>query len=307
MDLVQLEYFKAVAESGHLTNAAKKLNVAQPALSVSISRLESEVGVPLFDRVGRGIYLNKCGEIYLDYVNQVLDTMERAQHAVTAYCERQENILNLGIVSKPFSQMVLMRFKENFPNSRIRQIDIMPDGVEEELMKEDVDYVLGSQLCQAPGIVGELLLEESMCLAVPAGHPLAEREWIRLQDAAEETFINLPQEYEYRIITDEMCRDAGFEQKVETECFHCHMVEMVAAGAGVALLSEDRAIKNAGNASVAFVPIRNPEYTRKHYIMWKAGHSFNKMSKEFREYLREYFKDSNGEELNTYLGTSQHC
>ena len=78
MDLVQLEYFKAVAESGHLTNAAKKLNVAQPALSVSISRLESEVGVPLFDRVGRGIYLNKCGEIYLEHVEQALNIMKKA-------------------------------------------------------------------------------------------------------------------------------------------------------------------------------------------------------------------------------------
>jgi len=291
MDLVQLEYFKAVAESGHLTNAAKKLNVAQPALSVSISRLESEVGVPLFDRVGRGIYLNKCGEIYLEHVNQVLDTMQRAQHAVEAYCERQENILNLGIVSKPFSQMVLVKFKEQYPNSRIRQINIMPDGIVDELAKDEVDYVLASQLCSAPGIVGELLMEEVMYLAVPVGHRLAGREWIRLSEAAEENFVSLPQEYEYRMITDEMCMASGFKQNVTTECFHCHMVEMVASGAGVALLSQDRAMKNRGNQQISFVPIREPEYTRKHYIMWKAGHNFNKMSKEFREYLRVYFKE----------------
>lgn len=289
MDLVQLEYFKAVAESGHLTNAAKKLNVAQPALSVSISRLESEVGVPLFDRVGRGIYLNKCGEIYLEHVNQALDTIQRGQHAVESYCEKQENVLNLGIVSKPFSQMVLVKFKEQYPNSRIRQINIMPDGIEEELAKDEVDYVLASQLCSAPGIVGELLMEESMYLAVPAGHRFADREQIRLSEAAGECFVNLPQEYEYRMITDEMCQDSGFEQNVTTECFHCHMVEMVASGAGVALMSKDRAIKNRANQQIVFIPICEPEYTRKHYIMWKAGHNFNKMSKEFRKYLREYF------------------
>ena len=78
MDLVQLKYFVAVAEAGHLTNAAKKLNVAQPALSVSLARLEKEVGVPLFDRVGRNISLNKFGEIYLEYAEQALDRIRKA-------------------------------------------------------------------------------------------------------------------------------------------------------------------------------------------------------------------------------------
>ncbi len=128
MDLVQLEYFKAVAESGHLTNAAKKLNVAQPALSVSIARLENEVGVPLFDRVGRGIYLNKCGEIYLEYVEQALGVMKKAQSEVDTYCEKLENVMTLGVVSKPFSQMMLMKFKSRFPSCSIRQIDFSAAG-----------------------------------------------------------------------------------------------------------------------------------------------------------------------------------
>ena len=88
MDLVQLKYFVVVAEAGHLTNAAKKLNIAQPALSVSIARLEKEVGAPLFDRVGRNIYLNHCGEIFLERAQQALDIMSRAQQEITAYCEQ---------------------------------------------------------------------------------------------------------------------------------------------------------------------------------------------------------------------------
>ena len=128
-----------------------------------------------------------------------------------------------------------------------------------------------------------------MLLAVPAGHPLANREWIRLADAAGENFINLPKNYEYRTITDEMCRDSGFEAKVTKECFHCHMAELVASGEGVALMTQERANQNAGNRNIVFLPLREPAYSRKHYIIWKPGHNFNRMAKDFRGFLRENY------------------
>lgn len=290
MDLVQLEYFKAVAEAGHLTNAARKLNVAQPALSVSIARLENEVGVPLFDRVGRGIYLNKCGEIYLEYVEQALSIMKKAQGEVDTYCEKLENVMTLGVVSKPFSQMMLMKFKSRFPACSIRQIDLSAADVEAELSKNEVDYVITARLSSSPGIVGEEIRRERMVLVVPAAHPLADRSWIHLREARGEKFINLPKEYEYRKITDQMCQDAGFTADVAMECFHCHMVELVSAGHGVALMTQERARKNRGNDRIRILPISGPEYTMGYYIVWKAGHHFNKISKEFRKYLRENCK-----------------
>lgn len=289
MDLVQLKYFVVVAEAGHLTNAAKKLNIAQPALSVSIARLEKEVGAPLFDRVGRNIYLNHCGEIFLERAQQALDIMSRAQQEITAYCEQCENILTIGIVSKPCSWSLLMEFKKQYPNSKIRQVDITPDCVEEELQMENLDYVIAGKLDSSQGLVGEIIREEPMMLAVPAGHPLAAREWIRLADAAGENFIDLPRNYEYRTITDDMCRDAGFEAKVTKECFHCHMAELVASGEGVALMTQERAKQNAGNRGIVFLPLREPEYSRKHYIIWKAGHHFNRMARDFRVFLRENY------------------
>lgn len=287
MDFVQLEYFKAVAESGHLTNAAKKLNVAQPALSVSIARLENEVGVPLFDRVGRRIYLNKCGEIFLEYVEQTLNTMKKAQAEVDSYCEKLENVLNLGVVSKPFSQMMLMKFQKQYPKSRIRQIDLSMGDVEEELLKDTVDFAVVSRVSTSPGIVSELIREEGMMLTVPASHALAKREWVGLKELEKEKFINLPAAYEYRKITDAMCREAGFTPDVIMECFHCHMVELVSAGYGVALMTRERALKNRGNEMVAMIPIKEPEYTMKYYLTWKAGHHFNKISIELRKYLKE--------------------
>lgn len=65
MDLLQLRYFIAVAETEHVTHAAESLNVAQPALTKTIKKLETEIGFPLFERKGRGITLSKCGQIFV--------------------------------------------------------------------------------------------------------------------------------------------------------------------------------------------------------------------------------------------------
>lgn len=64
MEIQQLEYFKVVAEMQHMTHAAERLNISQPALSKSISNIEQEIGVPLFDRQGRSISLNRYGKLF---------------------------------------------------------------------------------------------------------------------------------------------------------------------------------------------------------------------------------------------------
>ncbi|PKL03461.1 MAG: LysR family transcriptional regulator, partial [Spirochaetae bacterium HGW-Spirochaetae-9] len=68
MNLILLKYFQVVAQENHITRASQKLNIAQPALSYSIARLESDLGVQLFDRVGRQIILNDCGRKLLERV-----------------------------------------------------------------------------------------------------------------------------------------------------------------------------------------------------------------------------------------------
>ena len=76
MELLQLKYFKTVAELGKISAAAEALYISAPALSTSISRLEKELGVQLFDRYAKRIALNAQGEIFLRYVNQMFDALE---------------------------------------------------------------------------------------------------------------------------------------------------------------------------------------------------------------------------------------
>lgn len=79
MDLLQLKYFKVVAEQEHITKSAKLLMVSQPYLSALVARLEEEMGGQLFNRDGRRVVLNEYGKILLHHVNEALQHLEDAQ------------------------------------------------------------------------------------------------------------------------------------------------------------------------------------------------------------------------------------
>src|SRR3954454_11868431 len=83
MELLQLKYFQTVARIEHMTKAAEELHIAQPALSKTIARLESDLGVPLFDRHKRQITLNAFGRIFLEQVEIELTALEEGKRRVT--------------------------------------------------------------------------------------------------------------------------------------------------------------------------------------------------------------------------------
>ena len=92
MKLSQLLYFKKIAETGTLAQAAKQLGVTAPALSIAISNLEKELGVVLFDRQANRITLNEQGQTYLQRINQILEDLESAKTDIQNMSAASENI-----------------------------------------------------------------------------------------------------------------------------------------------------------------------------------------------------------------------
>ena len=84
MELSQLRYFKALAENGHLTRTAQQLYISAPSLSLSISKLEQELGTPLFDRVKGRLFLNDRGQLLLNAINQGLPAIDSAAGTIKA-------------------------------------------------------------------------------------------------------------------------------------------------------------------------------------------------------------------------------
>lgn len=289
MDLLQLKYFCAIVEEGHLTRAASRLSIAQPALSASLGRLEKELGVSLFDRVGRNIYLNECGQNFYANVSPSLTLLENAVRSVEDFKQQRLDNLVLGSVSQTVLQDAILAFKRQNPDIRISQFTIEPDHMERELNQNDFDFLLIPRYLERPDFVQEAIYEDRFFAALNAAHPLADRPEIALEDLRDEPFISLPKGYSFRDFTESTCRNVGFTPNVAMECFHCQMLDLISAGLGVALVPGSFKKKCLYNHTVKVLPLSGPPIVRPMLISYKKDRYMTKAARSFFNFLKDYY------------------
>lgn len=136
MDIHELTYFKKVAELQHMTRAAQELRVAQPALSRTISGLEQELGVKLFERKGKSIALNQYGTILLRHTQRILQEMAEIERDLSeAKGEATRTVtITLYAASKLLPRLV-MEFKKNYPTIILH---IVQQGLDTEQKEPDL-------------------------------------------------------------------------------------------------------------------------------------------------------------------------
>ena len=118
MEWEQLEYFQTLARIQHVTKAAETLSITQPALSRSIVRLENHLGVPLFDRQGRSIKLNKYGEIFLKTVDSMIREYTEGKEEIQSLLKPDQGEVSLGFLHTLGTTIVpnlIGTFKDNYP------------------------------------------------------------------------------------------------------------------------------------------------------------------------------------------------
>lgn len=145
MTLSQVEYFVKVAETGHLTQAAAELMIAQPSITQSIRKLESELGFPLFERVGRRIILTREGETFLVHARNIVSAHEKAN--LSAYRIRQENqglirFAHTEPTPKPYIPDLIYSFLEREENKSVRiESDVAGTAkIFESLRNDEIDF-----------------------------------------------------------------------------------------------------------------------------------------------------------------------
>ena len=160
MLLSQLEYFRVVAKHEHISHAAEELRIAQPALSTTIGKLEKELGVPLFNRIGRNIELNDAGRRLLAHTNYLFEQIANMDAALEHTREILENELNISVSNSMFLGNWLHSFVLSNPKIRLRQKMLSESQMLEALKDESIDIAIGEFNSDEPGIVRKVLVED---------------------------------------------------------------------------------------------------------------------------------------------------
>jgi DNA-binding transcriptional LysR family regulator len=188
-----LRYFVAVAEEGQITQAARRLFMAQPALSQAISQLESELGLRLLERHARGVTLTDAGEAFLEKARAAVETEGEVRRTAESLARAERGILEVGFIGPPPSMTageLITAFTEAHPEAELSFRDLpFPHGTTRSWL-EPVDVAL----CQTPALYDDIRVHpvrsEPRTLVIPPGHRLAGREEAEVADVLDDTFIS---------------------------------------------------------------------------------------------------------------------
>ena len=266
MDLYQIRYFLAIAETRSFTKAAERLFVSQPSLSAGIKKLERELGVVLFERGGRKVLLTPSGDFFLEKAQNILKEYQSTLDAFQDFKERP--ILKLGTLHtiRGFNLARLIgAYRQKHPhviielhNSHLEELAVWLEEGKIDLAITSLEKNETSKTCQK-------LFEQKLSVAVSAEHPFARRNSINMADLDGEPLIERihcelwranPKMYEEAGINAQIVYWAGNEEWV---------ISLVRVGLGISIMPEWQDLTD-----IIYVPIADAELNRIIGLKWRS-------------------------------------
>jgi len=272
MELRQLEYFVAVAEEANFTRAARRIHVAQPAVSAQIQRLERELGQPLLDRSRRTVRLTAAGEAALPYARAALAAVADIHVAVEELTQLVRGTVAIGTVTSHSVDMpsLLADFHADHPEVEITLSTDSSDTLIEMVCTGRLDAAIVSVGPgeRPEGLDVEVVTDEAIAAAVCRTDELASRKTIRLTDLADRQLIALPVGAGIRHQFDAACAKAGVSPRVAFEASTpLALADLAERGLGVAIVP---ASVPRGRDGLYALPIV-PELRGRLVLAWRSG------------------------------------
>ncbi len=276
MNLNQLYYFQTLAKLEHYTKASEQLYIAQPSLTHAMKELEQELGVTLFIKKGRNIQLSPEGKIFLEYVNQSLETLNIGINELKNHYKDNRSMIEIGVIPTIVNTYFAPIIKQN-PTLDIKfrtgkTLDIIK-GVKNNLF----DFGICSKV-DDPSLTYLPLLYEELVLITAKNHPLTQLKHITPHDIVQYPIITYQKEISiYQSIMDYL-QDEHFHIAYELDD-ESSIASMVALDFGVAIVANNDLLKPFHNIEIVHLDIHQD--SRIIYLVYNSHRKLSQTSQKF--------------------------
>jgi LysR family transcriptional regulator, hydrogen peroxide-inducible genes activator len=296
MELSQLRYVAAVADSGNFTRAAVRLDIAQPSLSQQIIKLEKELGHKLFHRLGRKAVLTEAGKVFLERARRILFEVEGATKELGDHpsLERKITVGAIPTLAPYVLPELIKRCQKRYPNLQVNIREDFKKTLIAELLEGELDMALVALPVADPSIHVDVLWKEPLMLTVSVDHPLASKPRVTGADLAAENFILLGSSSSLAAQVRRFCGDHHFEPRIGSQCAQVATVKaLVGNGAGISILPRG-ARTDDDRDWLAYISLSDSEPTREIAVLRHMQRYQSRGAEQFLSLLREEHAESPG-------------
>ena len=288
--LRQLEVFEAIARLGSFTRAAEELYLTQPTVSMQIKKLTDAVGLPLFEQVGKKVFLTDAGRELHKTCREIFKHFSHFEMAVADLKGLKQGTLRLAVVTtaKYFAPRLLGPFCQQYPGIEVSLKVSNRERILERLADNQDDlYILG-QPPEEVDAVAEPFLDNPLVVLAPANHPLVGRKKIPLARLTEEPFLLREPGSGTRKALERLFADHGLSIRVRMELGSNEAIKQaIVGGLGVSVLSRHTLALDAPLGQLAILDVVGFPIERQWYVAYPAGKQLSIVARTFLDYLKQ--------------------
>lgn len=272
MELRQLQYFVKAAETMNFTEAASAVFITQSTLSQQIKQLEEELGMLLFDRIGKHVRITEAGHVFLNHAQKILREVQKGKQAIAELNNAATGELNIG-VSYAFTSLLLPAlapFSTRYPGIKIFITYGNPEELEKKLRLAELDMILAfHNESDDEDLEMQILFSSTVVMVVAKNNPLAKLDKVTLKQLAEQELILPGKGFSSREYVNELFYKSKISPNIKIEMNDVHsLLSLVQNGHWATILNEKAIF---GWDKVVAVPIAGKEIKRQSYILWQKG------------------------------------
>jgi LysR family transcriptional regulator, low CO2-responsive transcriptional regulator len=299
--LHQLKVFEAAARHGSFTRAAEELFLTQPTVSMQIKQLTKSVGLPLFEQVGKRLYLTEAGRELFATCRQIFDTIAQFEMKVADLKGLKQGQLRLAVITtaKYFIPRLLGPFCQLYPGIDISLQVTNHEGILERMSANLDDLYILSQVPEHMDVNYQPFLENPMVVVAPMNHRLAKEKNISIQQLEDEAFIMREPGSGTRRSIQKLFDEHGISVKVKLELGSNEAIKQaIAGGLGISVLSRHTLLPNAGDLTI--LDVEHFPIKRDWYMVYPNGKQLSIVARTYCEYLLDAAKQFNQTTLSVY-------